>query len=324
MNKTKLIIVSLLILTGINLSGQTNNISFFKQNGSINYSEELSNDLGYTLIHLDNRADDVLWAHVVYSIVDLRDNMNSQLAFPVGHDVNYKNLFKLISDAIASKATVYYPNDVAVTPNFETNNIVPIQKLSDVFSIETNVAGAQYIDPLFQFDSISNNLSVNNRIYDRFSKQINKFLIQQVFYFDTHLSQMSSKIIGIAPMMTMEDAAASLFPDFGDENNNNGGKAGTTEIKNALRESILCWLLYDDLKPFFSTQLVLPENNIAQRVSYHEYFSKKMFSSYLVGDNNLLKKLYSSNVNVDANEIKKEISEIQRKLVKIESEIWFR
>ncbi|GAB1416024.1 hypothetical protein MASR2M117_14300 [Paludibacter sp.] len=322
MKKAGFIIVSLFILIGTNVLGQTNNIGFFNLNGSINYSDELSNDLGYTLIHLDNRADDVLWAHVVYSIIDLRDNMNSQLAFPVGYDNNYRNLFKLISDAIASKATVYYPNDVSVTPNFDAANIVPTQKLSDVFSIETNVAGAQYIDPLFQFDSINNKLSLNNRIYDRFSKQIHKFMIQQVFYFDTHLSQMSSKIIGIAPMMILEDAGAPQFPDL-DIDNTNGKKAETTEIKNALKESIVCWLLYDDLKPFFSSQLVLPESNIAQRVSYHEYFSKKMFSSYIVGDNNLLKKLYSNNA-IDVDEIKREINEIQRKLVKIESEIWSR
>lgn len=310
-----------MLLAGLSTTAQQPNLNFFESNGVMNQSGELSNDLGYTLTHLDNRADDVVWAHVVYNIIDLRDNINAQLAFPTGQDANYKNMFRLLSEAVVKGAPVYYPNEAGITPYFGQENLVPATKLSDVFFIETNVAGAQYIDPLFERDSVRNTITISNRIYDRFSKRINKFLIQQVYYFDKHLSQMSSKIIGIAPLMTMEDALAPAFPDFEDEN---AGGADTQQLKTTLRDAVVCWFLYDDLKSYFSAQPVFQESNIAQRISYHEYFSKKMYAAYMIGDNSLMKKLYSNTGELTINQITEEIKNIQRKLVEIESGIWGR
>lgn len=321
MKKTAFILASCMLLAGFSATGQQSNLNFFESNGVINQSGELSNDLGYTLTLLDNRADDVVWAHVVYSMIDLRDNINAQLAFPTGQDANYKNLFRLLSEAVVGGAPVYYPNEAGVTPWFGQANLVPATKLSDVFFIETNVAGAQYIDPLFEQNTGNNTLTISNRIYDRFSKRINKFLIQQVYYFDKHLSQMSSKIIGVAPLMTMEDALAPAFPDF---DNEDAGGADTQQLKTTLRDAIVCWFLYDDLKSHFSKQPVFQESNIAQRISYHEYFSKKMFSAYVIGDNSLMKRLYSNTGELTTNQITDEINDIQRKLVEIESGIWGR
>lgn len=310
-----------MLLAGFSATGQQPNLNFFESNGVINQSGELSNDLGYTLTHLDNRADDVVWAHVVYQIIDLRDNINVPLAYPTGQDANFKNLFRLLSEAVIAGAPVYYPNEAGVTPWFGQNNLVPATKLSDVFFIETNVAGAQYIDPLFEQNSANNTLTISNRIYDRFSKRINKFLIQQVFYFDKHLSQVNSKVIGIAPLMTLEETLAPAFPDFDNEEKS---AADAQELKTALRDAIVCWFLYDDLKSHFSAQPVFQESNIAQRVSYHEYFAKKMYSSYLIGDNSLMKRLYSNTGELSINQITDEIKDIERKLVEIESGIWER
>lgn len=321
MKKATFILASCMLLAGFSATGQQSNLNFFESNGVINQSGEISNDLGYTLTHLDNRADDVVWAHVVYNIIDLRDNINAQLAFPTGQDANFKNLFRLLSESVVKGAPVYYPNEAGITPYFGRENLVPATKLSDVFFIETNVAGAQYIDPLFERDSVRNTITISNRIYDRFSKRINKFLIQQVYYFDKHLSQVSSKIIGIAPLMTMEDALAPAFPDFENENT---GSADTQQLKTTLRDAVVCWFLYDDLKSHFSAQPVFQESNIAQRVSYHEYFSKKMYAAYMIGDNSLMKKLYSNTSELTTNQITEEIKNIQRKLVEIESGIWGR
>jgi len=319
MKKIVSIIITLVLFSSFIARGQQN-MNFFEPNGVINNSEILTNDRGFTLTGLDVAADDVVWAHVVYSIIDLRDNRNSQLAFPTDQDVNYKNLFRLMSDAIVGLAPVYYPNESGISPLFDRSNIVPTKKLSDVFFIETDVAGAQYIDPLFEVDSVKNTVRISNRIYDRFSKRVNKFLIQKVYYFDKHLSQFSSKVIGIAPMMAA-DNMTSIFPgeDEGESNDNS-----TLTIKATLKESILCWVLYDDLKSFFSAQPVYQESNDAQRVSYHEFFSKKMFSDYIIGDNNLMKRLYGNTQEITTQQLKREIQDIQQKLIEIESGIWER
>lgn len=316
MQKTGFILLILLLITGSSKAQQP--IPFFNQGGAINQSEQLTNDLSYSLTYLDNRADDVVWAHVVYSIIDLRDNRNQQLAFPIEPDANYKNLFRLITQAVTANVPVYYPNEAGISPFFSDANKVDREKMIDVFFMETDVAGVQYLDPLFDYNVESGTLSVSTRIYDRFSRRIQKYLVQKVYYFDKHLSQMSSKIIGIAPMIS---EISTQFPVFDDEEE---VAEGSTALRNTLRESILCWFLYDELKPQLSSQLVYQVSNQAQRVSYHEYFTKKMFSDYLIGDNNLFKRLYGSTEDLSIPQLKNEISRIQQDLVEIEADIWGR
>lgn len=305
-----------LMLTVWSLQAQET-INFFGENGVINDNPELNEDLSYTLTRINSKAEDVVWAQVVYSIIDLRDKRNAQLAFPVDPDATYKNLFRVISEAIVNGAPVYYPNDYGIAPQFKSDNMVPKDKLSDVFFIETDVAGAQYIDPLFDKDGTNNGLKLSSRIYDRFSKSINRFMIQRVFYFDKNLSRFNSKIIAIAPLK-VEDAGGAGGET--EEGENQG--PDIQQVKTALKESVLAWLLLDDLKVQFAKQPVYQLDNIAQRVSYFEFFTKRMFGDYLVGDNNLFRRIYSSTQEITTQQLRDEVNNINEKIVKIESEVW--
>lgn len=304
------------LLMALTVQAQRNAVNFFEPNGIITNSPMLSNDLSYSITHLDHRADDVVWAHVVYSIIDLRDIRNSQMAFPTGQDVQYKNLFRMLCDAVVAKVPVYYPNDAGISPYFDKTNIIPTDKLSDVFYIETNVAGAQYIDPLFELNAATGTLNISGRIYDRFSRGIRKFIVQKVYYFDKHLSQMGSKVIGIAPIQSSTEPAFASF-----EENENADQS-TQTLKNTLKESIIGWFLYDDLKARFSSQLIYQESNAAQRVNYHEYFTKRMFTDYLIGDNNLFKRLYGNTEELTMTQLQSEVRRIERELIETESDIW--
>ena len=151
-------------------------------------------------------------------------------------------------------------------------------------------------------------------------------MVQEVFFFDTHLSRMNHKIIGIAPMMLLEEDTPLSFSDFFDEDEDDDETKENEVhvIRTALRESVVCWLLYDDLKEHFSKQIVFPESNEAEKVTFHELFVKKMYSSYLVGDNNLMKKMYSINAPLTIPQLTGEISEINKRLIELESQLWMR
>lgn len=314
--KKRWCVIAIGLLPILLMNAQERTFNFFDPNGSITTAKELSEDLSYTLAHIDHRADDVIWAHVVYSIVDLRDTRNLQVAFPTDQDAQYKNLFRLMADAVVAKAPVYYANESGISPIFAASSKVATEKLSDVFFIETDVAGVQYIDPLFTLDAASGKLAVSNRIYDRFSRRITRFMLQKVYYFDRHLSRFNTKIIGIAPLIS---EATDLSVQSDEEE---GESAGTLELKNTLKESVLCWFLYDELKPFLSNQLIYQESNAAQRMSYHEYFTKKMYSDYLIGDNNLFKRLYSTTEEMTLLQLKSEVKRLSTGLVEIESGVW--
>ncbi len=310
-------ITAVALLSMVLTQAQERTFNFFEPNGSITNARELSDDRSYILAHLDHRADDVVWAHVVYSIIDLRDTRNLATAFPTEIDDRYKNLFRLMTDAVVAGAPVYYANEAGIAPNFNTANAVAKAKLSDVFFIETNVAGAQYIDPLFVFDEAAGSVAVSNRIYDRFSRRITKYMLQKVYYFDKHLSRFHSKIIGIAPVITEVELWQPAF-----DNEDEPGSASSQELKSTLRESILCWFLYDELKPHFSGQLIYQVSNTAQRMSYHEYFTKKMYADYLIGDNNLFRRLYSTTEDISLPALKESVRQLAVELTEVESGVW--
>ena len=222
-----------------------------------------------------------------------------------------------MTDAVVAGAPVYYANETGIAPNFTGTNAVAKAKLSDVFFIETNVAGAQYIDPLFTFNEAAGTVTVSNRIYDRFSRQITKFLLQKVYYFDKHLSRFHTKIIGIAPIVSETDIPQPAFDDEDEP-----GSVSAQQLKGALRESILCWFLYDELKPHLAGQLIYQTSNTAQRMSYDEYFTKKMYADYLIGDNNLFRRLYSTTEDVSIPELKASVRKLAVELTEVESGIW--
>lgn len=315
--KIKSIYVAFVLLTlNIALLAQRDAVSFFEPNGIITQSPALTSDLSYTLAHLDYRANDIVWAHVTYSIIDLRDNNNAQLAFPQGQDAHFKNLFRLLCEAVTKRVPVYYPNEQEIAPNFVTTNIIPTERLADVFFIETTIAGAQYIDPLFELNPADGSIQISTRIYDRFARNIQRFLVQKVYYFNKHLSTMGSRIIAIAPLQSNFAQEIEITDD--EEITDNGTQA----LGNTLRESIIGWFLYNDLRSHFSNQLVFQPTNVALRINYHEFFTKRMYTDYLIGDNYLFRRLFGHTETLTLTQMRSEIQRIQRELVEIESNLF--
>ena len=69
-----------------------------------------------TLVTVDHRMDDIIWSRVVYRIIDLRYKQNYQLYFPTKpDDPNYRNLLKVIADAIVDGLPIYEKNGETIT-----------------------------------------------------------------------------------------------------------------------------------------------------------------------------------------------------------------
>ena len=132
---------------------------------------------------------------------------------------------------------------------------------------------------------------------------------------------MGSRIIAIAPIQSAEPTTLTLL-DEEEEEQVVISDDGIITLRNTLSESIIGWFLYNDLESHFATQPVYQESNAALRVSYHEYFSKRMYTDYLIGDNNLFKRLFGTTVDLTLVELKSEIRRIGNELIEIESDIW--
>ena len=131
-----------------------------------------------------------------------------------------------------------------------------------------------------------------------------KFLIQEVIFFDTHTSRLYSKIIAIAPMY-------ALHPD----------NMANNDSMAYFRNSVLCWFSFDELRPYLIRQLVIPNGNDSQRMTYDEFFSQNLYSSYLLGDSNMYSRMLLE-FSLDENALRAEQKRIETELMNFEQDLW--
>jgi hypothetical protein len=121
-----------------------------------------------------------------------------------------------------------------------------------------------------------------------------KFLIQEIIFFDKHTSRMYSKIIGIAPLY-------ALHPD----------NVESKETMGYFRGSVICWFAYDELRPYLAKQYAIPNGNDTQRMTFDDFFSQKLYASYLLGDSNMFNRMLLDYV-IDPAKVRKEHNRIDK------------
>ncbi len=330
MQKYKFFLLVLIALLPSVASAQDDN-SFFSEAGEIK-SNDYYNDLNYSLAFIDHRSDDVVWARIVYRMIDVRDMQNSPLYFPMRPSKDQKSLFKLMIDAVVEGIPVYRRNAREIRPDF--TDMVLNSDLPFIFSYDEE--NDKY---LILYDSITNSVSFENENYQVYIREQFRFLIQEVIYFDKHLSRFHSKIIAIAPVKIPRDVARVAQPLIDEEGENfvpvttrnrqdsraatdNKLKRDEANLLNILRESVVCWFLYSDLRPYLAKQMISQMANSAYRLSYDDFFTNKQYKDYLIGDNNMLNKLYSGKEKLEFAKLKQQIQQINDELIEIETSIW--
>ena len=380
--------------------------SFFDDLGSANiHTEDLvtcidangrfRND---TIVKVFHRLDDVVWAKYVYSVIDLRYRQNYQLYFPTNiTDSDYRNLFKVMVDAIRDGLPVYdkiqgrsgvidvKPLKPDFTKPLSKEDIVKafipnpmaaldeLRRESAMFSsgeddeeVDEPELDSCFLKPecteesFFQYDSINDSFIWNPYPYDDISKNIYKYLIQEIVFFDKHTSRLHRKILAIAPLYPkkLEPTLIKYWQDVegisaepeAPEKIENGDiiapeKNDTTDAgseasapqapkKNvagnamkAMYQSLIFWIPFDAFRPYLANQYVIPMQNEVKRVTFDEFFQKHLYTSYIIGDGNMYNKNildFRDNHGDDLSEeaVKKEQQRIQTEMLNLSQDLW--
>ena len=88
----KFSIIACMLLGVVMAQAQHNVVSFFDEVGSARIQTEEFSQAHDTIVMIDHRIDDVIWARYVYRIIDMRYKQNYQLYFPTkSDDADYRN-----------------------------------------------------------------------------------------------------------------------------------------------------------------------------------------------------------------------------------------
>ena len=306
----KISILAVVMLAGWMSYAQHQVNSFFDDMGIIRLETQELLEASDTMVNVTHRADDVVWSRVVYRIVDMRLKQNYQLYTPVtSEDPQYSSLFRTMLRAIEQGMPVYEKSNTVgdIKPYFNLGEM-PKELIPTILNTDReglgdgNIATSEYM--LLNYDSITDKMSFNGYSYESFVRNQLKYMIQEVVFFDKHYSRMYSKILAIAPMHSDNVTYYDGMP-----------------IMDAIYGQILFWVPFDAFRPYMAQQYVTPRGNDTKRVTFDDFFAQKLYTSYLVGANNVYGRMIPEIANTPE-EIKKEQERIEWELLSAEQDLW--
>ena len=312
----KISFIACMLLGIITAQAQHQVISFFDELGTARIQTEEFSQAHDTIVMVDHRIDDIIWSRYVYRIIDMRYKQNYQLYFPPKpDDPDYRNLFKVIVDAVVDGMPIYPRAAETIKPDFKSNAPftkaqIPIDAFMVVDKTEDHSDDEDYwkIDRstamLVNYDSVTDQLRMQPYSFESVVRNQLKYLIQEVVFFDKHTSRLHTKIMAIAPLHPVKISTQD-----------------STQVMAMLRESIMFWIPFDQLRPYMAMQYAIPNRNETKRVTYDEFFQKRLFTSYIVGEGNMYNR-WIPDYSGTHEQIKKEQERIATELLNFEQDLW--
>lgn len=228
-------------------------------------------------------AEDVVWRRDIYRQLDLTQDANACLYYPVEAVGSQVNLFTYIFKLMM------------------TGNIKAYEYRLDgneVFTDDAQVKLKAFLDNYHIFyERTDKGIYIDNS--DIPSREVTAYYLKESVYFDRQSATFHTKVLALCPIMKRED-------DFGD----------------AATAYPLFWVKYEDLAPFLVKQTIMTSNlNNAAVMSMDDYFAKNLYRGNIYKTNNLLGKTLAQYCTTDS-ALAKEQRRIEQELTAFEQSLW--
>lgn len=192
--------------------------------------------------------EDVVWRRDIYRELNLTEDANAALYYPVEPTDGRMNLFTYLFKLVMRGQVKAYEYRLDGNESFEDSARVKPLALLDNYHI--------------YYERVDGRVRIDNS--DIPSREVTAYYIKESAYYDQATATFHTKVLALCPIMKRQD-------DFGD---------ATTYP--------LFWVKYDDLAPFLAKQMVMTSNlNNAATMSLADYFATNKYRGKIYKTNNM-------------------------------------
>jgi gliding motility associated protien GldN len=199
------------------------------------------------------RNSDFVWQKRIWRVIDMREKMNQPMYFPEVPHNNWKSFMTVLVDALKEGSITAYDAS-STTDEF----IIPLSYKEVMAKVEKADSTQMQRDypPYDFYDTV---------IIKKFhATDVKKFRIKEDWFFDKQRSMLEVRIIGICPIIDQLDSKG----DF------KGYKP-------------LFWIYFPEARTVLAKSEVFNRFNGAAKLTYDDFFWKRMFSSYIYKEDNV-------------------------------------
>lgn len=207
-------------------------------------------------------AEDVVWRRDIYRELDLTEDANAGLYYPVEPMGTQMNLFCYIFKLMMTGNIRAYEYRLDGNETFEDSARVKPLAFLDNYHV--------------YYERTDRGIRIDDS--DIPSREVTAYYIKESAYYDQATATFHTKVLALCPIMKRVD-------DFGD---------GATSYP-------LFWVKYEDLAPFLSKQTIMTSNlNNAAVMSVDDYFTKNQYKGKIYKTNNMLGRTLSQEYPTDS------------------------
>ncbi len=205
------------------------------------------------------RRADVFWAKRIWRVIDLREKINHPLYYPISPTNGRINLMSVLLKGVEEQTlTAYSAIDDEFKLPLTTDEIKRKLERVDTLKGRTDpFTGAPIADTIIRtpFDVAS----------------VMQFRVKEDWFFDRQRSVLDVRILGICPLR--------------EEYDNDGNLKGTRPE---------FWVYFPETRQILVKYEVFNRFNDGQRLSYDDWFFKRLFGSYVIKESNVYDRYISS------------------------------
>lgn len=227
--------------------------------------------------------EDVTWRRDIYREINLTEDANAGLYYPVEPVGSQMNLFTYIFKLVMKRSITAYEYRLDGNEVFDDAAKVNLKSLLDNYHIF--------------YERTDRGIHIDDS--DIPSKEVTAYYLKESTYFDQRSATFHTKVLALCPILKRED-------DFGD----------------AATSYPLFWIKYDELAPFLTKQTVMTSNlNNAATMSMDDFFTKNQYKGKIYKTNNMLGKTLAQYCPTDT-AMAREQKRIEGELAAFEKNIW--